>query len=81
MIECSCRFATYTASEEEWLELADTFEQSGEKRLAKTIRAGVRRVKNRGRWFSYIPLRFRDGSITKMDQVLRDQLGLEDSSS
>lgn len=59
------RMRTYTATRAEWLALATELEAAGEKRLAESIRNGVN---NRPKWYDPLPLRFRDGSVAKLDE-------------
>lgn len=72
------RMASYCGSASEWERLASEFEQSGEKRIAETIRAGIKRQHRKADgWYTrdrtrinptgVYCLRFRGGSIDKMD--------------
>jgi hypothetical protein len=69
MITRSCLFATFVGPSEEWEALATAVEAKGEKRLAKTIRNGIRRQERKYYHYPgrYIPRRFRDGSIAKIE--------------
>jgi hypothetical protein len=61
------RQRTYYASVPEWTALAEELEKAGETRLAEAIRADIAK---RGYWykgFDQIPLRFRGGSVAKLD--------------
>lgn len=61
------RLRTYHATRTEWRALATELESLGEKRLAQAIRIGVERKEL---WFKDDPisLRFRDGSVAKLDE-------------
>lgn len=79
MITNTKRFASYHATDKEWTALADEFEQNSEKRLAATIRDGIKRQQQKEKWrygepWSHHCLRFRDGSIAKMDVIVARQI-------
>lgn len=63
-------YATFGMTSECWHVFADHMDQAGEKRIAGAIRHGIGRWKNRDRW--RINLRFRDGSIPKIDAALNE---------
>jgi hypothetical protein len=63
--------ATYHATAEGWLRLADALDKTGTRRIAVAIRRGVPRA--RARWqFGLVPLRFVDGSIAVIDEAIRE---------
>lgn len=66
--------ACYSGTPDEWERIATHFEEHGEKRMANTIRAGIKRqsIKRYGYGYGYgwIGLKFRDGSIEKMESIL-----------
>lgn len=68
--------ASYRATEEVWKLLAHHFRNTGEARLAKTIEQGIARQKARypyrADFVGWIwGLRFRDGSIAKMETAIK----------
>jgi hypothetical protein len=74
--------ATYHATPPDWEVLANYFDANKEKRLANTIRAGIKRQSQKygyysgGKWVSGIQpeysvgLRFKQGSVWKMEKAL-----------
>ena len=75
-IICNYRMASYQATEDVWKLIAHHFRNTGETRLAKTIEQGIARQKARypyrADFVGWIwGLRFRDGSIAKMDNAIR----------
>lgn len=70
MMYQSTHFASFHGTEDEWLKIADHFERSGETRLAKTIRKGLRRLQNKYTYNTGFNLRFRDGSIQKVQDAI-----------
>ena len=65
-LQCTLRLATYYATREDWEAVAKDLEEKGEIRLAKAIRSGMDRGwRKHGGYFG---LRFRGGSIDKLDR-------------
>ena len=78
--------ATYSATKSDWLLLADYFERNKEKRLAKTIRAGIERQLKKwpykGATGEYpITLRFKQGTVITMDNLVSKLDFIETSSN
>lgn len=78
MFHRSTYFASYNSSPEEWEALAMMIERDGQTRLARTIRNGITRQLPRLEYrSSWIGLRFRDGSIQRIeDAIARVQPGV-----
>lgn len=69
MLSGGLRLRTYYASRSDWEGIAYYLEQDGETRLAKAIRDGLSRHRHSYyRGDDSIPLRFKNGSIAKLDR-------------
>lgn len=75
MITLAAHYATFTGPESDWRALEATLIAKGEKRLARVISDGIARQRRRHTYYDvgYIPLRFRDGSIRKIEEALNDE--------
>jgi len=82
MISAGTIMRSYSGTEAQWLKAADYFDSCNERRLAKAIRHGLERQNKRlSPHFRYIELgpswvyglRFRDGSIAKLDAYIERQ--------
>jgi hypothetical protein len=75
LLKVALRQCTYHATRAEWRAVADDLDQRGEHRLAKAIKDGL--ASKSDYWYgptNDIPLRFRGGSVAKLDRYSNESL-------